>query len=531
VSIDSPLVAGPLIGSVYLATPDANELGSMLAVYLAAERDGALVKLAGRIDADPQTGALSVLIDQLPQLPFSKFAVNFDGGPRAVLALPRRCGIFTATAALTSFSAPAAAPTEAASSFAVDRGCGSGFSPSFSGGATSSLAGRKTALALRVGRADGEESLRQFSITLPSGLLPLLGDVPLCPEPQATAGSCDGASGIGRVAIAAGSGSHPLQLLGDAFLTGPHEGAPFGFSVVVPGAAGPFDLGRIVVRAAVSVDPRSARLTIATDPLPLIRRGIPLRVRRFELSTAARPGFFLAPSGCREQSLSVRVLGADGALSSGSAPFFLAGCRGLRFGPQVAAAAAARVTRARGVGLRIRISNRAGPQSNLEQISIGFPQQLAPRLAAIQAACPRATFAVSPAACSPGSRIGSAVVRTRVFAEALRGAAYLVSRGGEGLPQIVVVLRVGAVTLRLHGDFRLSPSGRATVRFGSMPDAPISNFALRLPSGPDAVLGASFLAGAEGSLCGRGLRLELGLVAHNGAGIRHELPITVKGCR
>lgn len=532
VTIDSPLIAEPLEGAVYLATPDHNEFGSMLAVYLTAQRAGVLVKLAGRIDADPKTGDLSVFLDEIPQLPFSDFTVEFGGGPRATLALPSSCGSFTTISALTPFSAsPGSPPTRSSSSFAINRGCDRRFSPSFLAGATSSLAGRRTGLTLRLRRADGEQALRRFSATLPNGLLPMLKDVALCPEPEAAAGSCDTSSRIGRVAIAAGAGSRPLPLLGEAFLTGPYKGAPFGLSIVVPGVAGPFDLGLIVVRATVSVDPRTARLTIATDPLPLIRRGILLRVRSFELSTINRPGLFLAPSSCREQALSARVLGAQGAVGEPSSPFFLGGCGGLRFAPRVFASAGALVSRAQGVDLRIAIRNRPGPQSNLRAVSIRFPKQFSPRLSAIQAACPRATFAAAPLACPRGSVIGSATVGTRVFATPLRGSAYLVSRGEEALPRIVLMLRVGEVKLQLSGGLRISASGRTTARFGSIPDAPISSFVLRLPRGPGSALGASFLGAARGSLCGRDFSMGVEMVAQNGLRSRRRPPVAVTGCK
>jgi hypothetical protein len=530
VGIVSPLIDDPLQGVVYLAAPRRNEFDSVLAVYLTAESDGVLVKLAGRIDADPDSGRLTVVLEDIPQLPFSDFSVRFDGGPRAALALPPACGTFTATARLTPRSA-STVPLTRSSDLVVGRGCERGFSPSFLAGATGSLAGRRTGLTLRLERADGEQPIQRFSATLPEGLLPLLSGIPPCPEPQAGAGSCDPASRIGSVAIAAGAGSHPLQLAGKVFLTGPYKGAPFGLSIAVPGAAGPFDLGLIVVRAMVSVDPRTARLEISTDPLPSILLGIPLRVRGFQLSTADRPGFLLAPTGCHEQRLSARVLGAGGAVASPSSPFFLDGCDGLGFAPRVSASTNALVTRAEGAAFRLAIRNPRGVQSNLRTVAVRFPAQLSPRLSAIQAACPRATFAADPASCPPGSRIGTARVRTPIFDVAPRGPAYLVSRGAEALPRIVLTLDAGGVALRLFGALHISEGGATAVRFASMPDAPISSFVLRLPRGPGAVLGASFLGATRGSLCGRHLKMPVKLVAHSGARSVRQLPVRVDHCK
>ena len=83
VSVRTPLLTEPLLGSVYLATPDRNPFGSMLAAYLVAEGNGTRIKIPSRIDADAATGRLTVHLEELPQLPFSEFSLRFDGGPRA----------------------------------------------------------------------------------------------------------------------------------------------------------------------------------------------------------------------------------------------------------------------------------------------------------------------------------------------------------------------------------------------------------------------------------------------------------------
>jgi hypothetical protein len=517
----SPVVADPLQGSIYLATPQANPFGTMFAVYLVAEGNGVLVKIPGRIDADPDDGQLSVHLEDLPQLPFSDFSLQFDGGPRAPLALPAQCGTFTARARLSPYSSPVGAePLALPSSFSIDGNCGGNFSPEFLSGATNPSAGHNTDLVLRLSRREGEAEISRFSVNLPQGLLPLLGDVRRCPEPLAQQGNCLPASRIGSMDIAAGAGSHPFHFSGAVFLTGPYKEAPFGLAIVVPAVTGPFDLGRVVVRASVLVDPRTARLTISADPFPRVLGGIPLRLQSLELTTNERPGLFTTPTSCSKQEVTGSAVNEAGGSASLSTPFFVGDCGDLRFSPRVSTSTEGRASRRGGVALRLAIRNGRGRQANLRSVAIGFPPQLSPRLSAIQGACPAATFAAGVELCPPTSTIGTASIQSPIFGAPFKGAAYLVSRGKEALPRIVLIMNAEGTTLELVGSLSLSKKGTLSATFDDLPDAPISRFVLTLPKGPHSALGANFLRGAGAPLCGRGIRMTLRLSGYNGAQAR-----------
>lgn len=529
VTVASPLAGQPLRGGIYLATPGKNPFGSMLAAYLVAEGNGILIKIPGQIEANSSDGRLIMRLEDLPQLPFADFSLQFDGGPRAPLALPAHCGTFTASAQLSAYSDPAGGPRTLPSSFVIDGNCDDGFSPEFLSGATSSSAGQRSGLILHLARQEGKPGIDRFSVNLPEGLLPLLGDVSRCPDLQAQKGNCLPASRIGSLDIAAGAGSHPFHFSGATFLTGPYKGAPFGLAIVVPAVTGPFDLGLVVGRARVLVDARSARLTIATDPLPRVLAGIPLRIQSLDLTTADRPGVFTTPTSCKKQEVTGQAISEKGDAASLSTPFFVGDCSELRFAPRVSASTEGHASRRGGLALRLTIHDQLKNQSNLRSIKIDFPPQLSPRLSAIQGACPAATFAIGPELCPRKSAIGTARVRTPIFNAAMEGSAYLVSRGKEALPRIVLDLSAEGTTLKLSASLHLSQKGTMSTHFAAMPDAPISNFALLLPSGAHSALGANFLAGSGAALCRRQMKMTVRLSGYNGAHTKEVVRVRCSG--
>ncbi len=537
VTLHTPLFAQPLPGWVYLAAPDANPFGSLLAVYIVLEDpvSGVIVKLPAQISADTQTGRLTMTLSELPQLPFEELDLTLWGGQRAPLATPPGCAVATTTSQLTAWSSTPAEPVSAvpSSAFTVDQGCAPpGFAPAFSAGSVDIDAGGYTPFTLSLSRGDTEQPLGSVEAQLPPGVLAKIAGVQRCEEPQAAQGGCPQASQIGTVSVSAGVGPGPVYLPGTVYLTGPtlpegpnQPGAPFGLAVEVPAQVGPLDLdedGRpVVIRGAVRVDPASARLTLTTGPFPTILSGIPLHLRSINV-TLDRPGFVLNPTNCSPLPLTGAVTSAEGATATVSTPFEVANCATLPFSPVLQASTGAHASLANGASLTLKVSSPRG-QANLRSARIVLPRQLPLRLSTLQQACLDTVFDVNPAACPQASVIGTAAAHTPILSGPLSGPVYLVSHGGAAFPDIAAVLQGEGIEIRL--DAVTDIEGNVTsASFESLPDVPFSSLEVALPEGPHSALGANT------NLCLAALRMPSTLTAQNGAVVKLDTAVEAEGC-
>jgi len=393
----------------------------------------------------------------------------------------------------------------------------------FEAGTSNPNAGQLSPLTVTFNREDREQDFQQIKVTTPPGLLGSLSGVPLCGEPQADLGTCSAASQIGEMTVAAGPGSHPYYQKGMVYLTGPYRGAPFGLSIVVPTKAGPFNLGNVVVRARINVDPETTALTVTTDPLPQILDGIPLRLRKTNV-TINRPGFIFNPTDCAQLHITATISGSQGTQTEESAPFAVAGCAGLPFGPKFTVATSGKTSRAAGASLDAKLVFPSGPQSNIARVKVELPKQLPSRLTTLQKACPDTVFKTNPAACPAGSAIGAVQAVTPILPVKLRGPVYFVSHGGAAFPNLVAVLQGYGVRVDLVGETFISKKGITSSTFTNVPDVPVSSFELFLPEGPGSALAAN------GNLCKDKLAMPTLFTAQDGAQLKQNTPIQVTGC-
>jgi hypothetical protein len=528
----SPALKAPLEGSVYVAQQGNNPFGSLLALYLVVEGEGVLVKVAGEVHLDPATGQVTATFDDVPQQAVEDIKLHFFGGAHAPLSTPVGCGTYTTTSQLTPYNT--LTPAEPSSVFQITggpngTGCGPlGFGPSFTAGTVNNQAAGFTPLSVTFSRQDQEQDLAGVTVRTPPGLLGMLRSVAQCGEPQAAQGTCGAGSLIGHATTTAGAGPDPLGVTGQVFLTGPYKGAPFGLSIVVPAVAGPFNLGNVVVRAAISVDPHTAQITVTSDPLPTILQGIPLQIRTVNVSVD-RPGFIFNPTDCEPLTVGGVLSSTQGVSASVSSRFQAANCANLGFKPSFTVSTQAQTSKKNGASLDVKVGYPAGAQANLRSVAVTLPRQLPSRLSTIQQACPEAVFAANPASCPAGSDIGTGTASTPVLANPVTGPAYLVSHGGAAFPDLVLILQGEGVKLELIGSINIKKSITSSA-FNSVPDAPISGFELKLPEGPHSGLAAVLPAKAKGSLCGTSLVMPTTLTGQNGAQIKQSTKIQVTGC-
>jgi hypothetical protein len=531
VEVTTPLLEHPLQGALYIAQQEANPFNSLVALYLVAEGSGVLVKRAGEVHLNQQTGQISVTFQNNPQVPLGEIKVDTFQNPRSSVMTPARCGSYSLDTSMTGWNGGFATPSSE-KPFSITEGCLDGFNPAFSAGTTNNQAGAFSPFSVAFSRQDGEPRIANGSVLTPPGLSAILKDVQRCPEPQASNGTCGPESQIGHATVGVGPGPEPFYAPGNVFFTGPYGGSPFGLSIVARAKAGPFDLGNVVVRARINVDPHTAQIVVTPDSsgpfaIPTILKGIPLDLRVANV-TIDRPGFMFNPTNCARSAVSGVITSTGGTNAAVSSPFQVEGCAKLPFKPTFTVSTQAKTSKADGASLTVKITKKSG-EANLHKADLQLPIALPARLTTLQKACTEAQFNANPAKCPPASVIGTAKVITPILNVPVTGPAILVSHGGAAFPDVEFVLQGEGVTLIVDGATDIK-KGITYSKFETAPDQPFSSFETRLPEGPYSVLATNIPATAKGRLCGQNLTMPTVLVGQNGAQFKQTTKIGVSGC-
>jgi hypothetical protein len=524
VSLDVPtLPNGSLTGTLYLGGPETGPITDQpYVVYVDAEsaRYGVSVRLKGETSANTTTGQLTTVFSENPEQPFTNIVLSFKGGALAPIANPLTCSAGTAEGSFLPYteigSKTIATPFSAT-------GCPSTipFSLSQSTSNQAANAGGNTSYTFSLTRPEGHQYLGAVKTTLPAGLVGQIPKATQCTEAQATTNTCPATSQIGSASAISGSGPTPYTFgSGAVYLTGPYNGAPFGLSIVVPATAGPFSLGPVTTRAAINIDPFTARVT-TTATLPRIVKGIPIRLRGLTVSIN-KQGFLLNPTNCSALSTDSTVTSTFGASQNLSSPFQVGNCNLLKFKPAFKATTSSKTSKANGASLETTLNEVPG-QANVKSVKVQLPKALPSRLTTLQKACPAATFEANYHNCPAGSFVGGARANTPTLPGKLQGPAILVSHANEAFPDLDLVMEANGVRAVLIGNTDIK-NGITTTTFASTPDVPVSSITVNLP------LGAHSALAANGNLCANPLVMPTTMTGQNGLVVKQNTAIKVNTC-
>jgi hypothetical protein len=541
VAIETPtLPKGALTGGVYVGTPKGtNPEEGEYRIFINAEsqRYGVTIRLEGRVKANATTGQLTTLVTENPPLPFSEFALHLEAGPRTPLANPVTCGAQTTSGVFAPYSTassevesqpPGAGLTGTAGILVspfTTTGCAA-FAPTQTTASSTAQAGASTNFSFELTRPEGQPYVSKLSTTLPPGLAGKIPSVTQCAEAQASAATCPSTSAIGTAKVRLGSvgaapGATPLVLGGTVYLTGPYDDAPYGLAIVTNAErVGPYDYGLIDTRAKIEVNPSTAQVTV-TSQLPTVIGGAPIRLRSL-LIEVNHANFMINPTSCAALTTTSAVTSTTNATATATSPFQTSGCGSLAFKPGFKAGSNGKPSRKGGASLKTTLTLPAGG-ANVKSVLVTLPKQLPSRNSTLNQACVLATFEASPASCPKGSQVGTASAETPVLPGKLTGTAYYVSLGHAGFPNLDVVLQGDGVTIVLVGQTEIK-GGITHTKFLTLPDVPVSSFALNLPMGEDSALSPN------GSLCKAPLYLPTTIEGQNGAKLTQKTKINVTEC-
>jgi len=525
VTVRTPLLDHPIGGSVFLRPQNSDDPQSgelfRLAIEVRSDDDGVNIKLPGSLRADPNSGQLTATFDDLPQLPFDSMTLHFKTGPRAPLATPSTCGVHTTEVDFLSWGNR---PFHGSSAFTIG-GCNPPrFAPTFRAGVENLLAGSSSPMHVMLERTDADQEFRGLTIDTPKGLLARVKDADQCSDAAARTGACPAGSLIGHAKVAAGVGSHPFWVdTGRVYLTESYRGAPYGLAVVVDAVAGPFNLGTVVVRQAIHFDSRTAQLSVVSDPFPTVVKGVPLRIRSVWVAID-KPRFMVAPTNCSKQRIAATATSVEGATASLTSRFRVGACRSLKFAPKLRLSVGRKGHTRRGNSTPFKAVLTQSPgQSNMKSVKVSLPRTLAALLPVVNRACTLAEYQAGRCA---KARAGSAVAKTPLLKDPLRGGAFFVRNPRRPLPDLMVALR-GDISIDLVGRVTIPGGTRLATNFDTIPDAPVSKFTLKIVAGSHGPLGVST------NLCSnRGKRstADVTMRGQNGAVISREQRLKIRGC-
>ncbi|MGN6216098.1 MAG: hypothetical protein ACTHN7_03950 [Solirubrobacterales bacterium] len=508
--VETPLVREAVTGAIYLAKPFENPYHALIGIYLVAKSipRGILVKVPAELVPDQTSGSLTAIFKNLPEIPYSHLHIFFREGQRAPLASPAACGSYQVRMELTPWLNPETV-IHHNSEFTLNQGPGGGacpgagpppFSPGALDGSINPNAGSYSPYYLHLTRNDTEQEITSYSAVLPPGLLGKLAGVASCSDAAIAAAkaqsgigeiehpSCPASSEIGHTVVGYGLGGVLDYSPGRLYLAGPYRGAPLSIVAIDSALVGPFDLGVIVVRSAIRVDPFSSQVSIDTsgeNPFPHILDGIPLHLRDIRVYIS-RPEFMINPTNCQPFQATSILAGSsppftdpNAASASPSNLYQATNCSSLKFAPKFSLSLIGPAHRGAFPTLRAVVRERPG-DANIATASVSLPHTEYLAEFHIDTTCSARLFHAHE--CPNGSIYGHARAFTPLLEKPLEGPVYLAFlRPTAAIPDLVAVLHgQNGLEVVLDGAVSTGPGGGMRAVFTGLPDAPASKFVMTL---------------------------------------------------
>ena len=339
---------------------------------------------------------------------------------------------------------------------------------------------------------------------------------------------------VGTVKAFAGTGSTPFMLPGQVYLEGQYGDAPFSLKVVVPAKAGPFDLGEVVVRQKIYVDPIDAHVTVVSDPIPTIVKGVPVRLQRLDVSVD-KAGFMVNPTSCDPKTITGALNAVGGAMAALSVRFQVGDCASLDLKPSLSLSLSGKGQTVDGKhpAISATLTQPAG-QANLKKVRVALPLSLALDTDNANGLCEFVDGSKVEPTCPKASIVGKATATTPILDEPLSGPVYFVKnvrkdaksgRDIKTLPKLVIPL-VGqnGVKLTLTGTSDVEDDQLVTT-FDNIPDASVASFKLDINGGKGGILAVSAT-----DICKATQIAEQQIVGHNNKAANADVFIQTPSC-
>jgi hypothetical protein len=576
VEVETPLLDEDVDGALYQAAPYENPFGSLIALYVVIKNPklGIVIKQPLKVESDPLTGRITTVADEMPQFPFSHFRLHFREGARSPLVTPPACGLYDGNGGdpepvkATLYPSSGAAPVTTTAAFSIVSGpegqaCPSAglppFHPHLTAGTLNNFAGHFSPFTVKITRSDAEQEITHFSIKLPPGVAGKLAGIPFCTDAQiaraaARTGphggreelddpSCPAASQVGRTLAGSGVGPSLAYAPGKIYLAGPYHGAPISMVAITSGVVGPFDVGTVVVRLAIKVNPETGEIFLdstGSDPIPHIIKGIPLHLRDIR-AYADRPEFTFNPTSCEPTSTSATVLGAGGDFVSAAddnpfvstSPFQAVDCAALPFKPKLTLTLKGSPRRSGNPALHAHLAMNGFGEAGLAYVQVALPRNEFLDNSHIGTLCTRVQFregAVEGEKCPERSIIGHARAVTPILEAPLEGPIYLRSNPERELPDLAAALHGQQINVVAVGHTDSAKGGGLRNTFEVIPDAPITSVDFNLFGGKRGLLENS-PSGLANTVCGSKLKAKTKLTGHNGKAYNRTLTLKFPSCK